>query len=79
MHAEEGSAFALRRELPALHVRWLLRRTKPGAHKVFRNSISSGSLFENCSRGSVMFQVGIQEVQRIERNPGVARVNASRP
>jgi hypothetical protein len=60
--------------LPGLRRRYFLRGTKRSAHKVFRNAILGwGSLKKRLCR-SIVFQVGIQEVQRVERNQGMTRV-----
>ena len=59
---------------PGLRRRYFLRGTKPDAHKVLRNAILSGGLFQKRLRRSIVFQVGIQKVQSIERNPGITRV-----
>ena len=59
---------------PGVRRRYFLRGTKRCAHKVFRNAIFCwGSLKKRLCRG-IVFQVGIQEVQRVERNPCMTRV-----
>jgi hypothetical protein len=59
---------------PDLRRRYFLRGTKRYAHKVFRNAILCwGSLKKRLCRG-IVFQVGTQEVQCVERNPGMTRV-----
>ncbi len=57
-----------------LRRRYFLRGTKRDAHKVFRNAVLCwGSLKKRLCRG-IVFQVGIQEVQCVEGNPGMTRV-----
>jgi hypothetical protein len=51
-----------------------MRGTKRSAHKVFRNAILRwGPLKKRLCQG-IVFQVDIQKVQRVERNPGMTRV-----
>jgi hypothetical protein len=54
--------------LPTVLIRRFLRRAKLDAHKVLRNAIFSGGLFQKRLRRSVVFEVGIQKAQSIESN-----------
>src|ERR1700730_2724217 len=71
---DDTQEFGRFERLPTVRIRWFLRRPKLDAHKVLRNAIFSGGLFQKRLRRSVVFQVGIQKVQSIERNPGITRV-----
>src|ERR1700689_3205698 len=51
-----------------------LRGTKLDANEVLRSAIFSGGPFQKLLRRCVVFQIGIQKVQSIERNPGITRV-----
>jgi len=56
-----------------------LRRPKLNLHKVLRNSIFGGRLFQKRLRRNVVFQVGVQKVQSIECDLGITRVGVLTP
>ena len=60
MHVREGQRPMLFNEKsPTVRIKWFLCRAKLDAHKVLRNAIFNGGLFQKCLRRSVLFQVGI--------------------
>src|ERR1700733_6044842 len=61
-------------QLPDVCTGLPLRGTELDSNEVLRNAIFGRSLFQKPLSRSVVFQIGIQKVPTIERNPGITRV-----